>query len=119
VLEVELEESAGAVGAAVDESAGPGEVDCCFEQATRASALMHNKRRLRFIDHLTVGRGQTAAAPLQCRVGLNVPTQVAFHRSMLYPWQARGYDCGGNYFLAAMRFFFLAGSFGRDLPNEP
>jgi hypothetical protein len=120
MLEVELdEESAGAAGAVVLESAGaPGEVDCCFEQATRASALMHNKRRLRFIDHLTVGRGQTAAAPLQCRVGLNVPTQVAFHRSILYPRQARGYG-GESYFLAAMRFFFLAGSFGRDLPNEP
>jgi hypothetical protein len=24
-----------------------------------------------------------------------------------------------GYFLAAMRFFFLAGSFGRDLPKEP
>ena len=24
-----------------------------------------------------------------------------------------------GYFLAAIRFFFLAGSLGRDLPNEP
>jgi hypothetical protein len=24
-----------------------------------------------------------------------------------------------DYFLAAARFFFFAGSFGRDLPNEP
>jgi hypothetical protein len=34
-----------------DESAGAlGEVDCCLEQATMARALMHNKRRLRFIE---------------------------------------------------------------------
>jgi hypothetical protein len=39
-----VEESEGALGA----------VDCCFEHATIASALRHNKRRLRFIDHLTV-----------------------------------------------------------------
>ena len=58
-----------------------------------------------------------AAAPLQCRVGLNVQSQVAFHCSRdgaeAMPPRAE------NYFLAAMRFFFFAGSFGRDLPNEP
>ena len=117
-------ESAGAAGAVVDESAGPGEVDCCFEQAARASALMHNKRRLRFIDHLTVCRGTTAAAPLQCRVGLNVQSQVAFHcskRGGTYaPGDPRKDPQRTNYFLAAAaRFFFLAGSFGRDLPKEP
>lgn len=44
MLGVELMESAGGV---VDVSAGA--VDCCFEQATIANALKHNKRRLRFI----------------------------------------------------------------------
>jgi hypothetical protein len=40
----------GAAGAVVVESAGAlGDVDCCFEHATIASALRHNKRRLRFI----------------------------------------------------------------------
>ena len=54
-LEDELE--SGAAGAVVEESDGAlGDVDCCFEHATMASALMHNKRRLRFIDHLTVYR---------------------------------------------------------------
>lgn len=44
-------ESAGAAGAAVEESEGAlGDVDCCFEHATIASALKHNKRRLRFIS---------------------------------------------------------------------
>ena len=52
---VELE--SGAAGAVVAESEGAlGDVDCCFEQATIARALKHNKRRLRFIDHLTVYR---------------------------------------------------------------
>jgi hypothetical protein len=34
-------------------------------------------------------------------------------------YKAQGRVCEGDYFLAAMRFFFLAGSFGRDLPKEP
>lgn len=58
---VVVPESAGAAGAVVVESAGPGEVDCCLEQATRARLLMHSKRRLRFIGHLTVC--------LECRRG--------------------------------------------------
>jgi hypothetical protein len=46
---IEFEES-GAAGAVVAESEGAlGDVDCCFEQATIARALKHNKRRLRFI----------------------------------------------------------------------
>ena len=54
-MEFEELESGGDAGAVVEESAGAlGDVDCCFEQATIASALKHNKRRLRFIDHLTV-----------------------------------------------------------------
>ena len=49
-LEDELESGAGAAGAVVEESEGAlGDVDCCFEHATIASALKHNKRRLRFI----------------------------------------------------------------------
>jgi hypothetical protein len=58
VLCIEFEElESGAAGAVVEESAGAlGDVDCCFEQATIARALKHNKRRLRFIDHLTVYR---------------------------------------------------------------
>jgi hypothetical protein len=55
VLCMELEDESGAAGAVVEESAGAlGAVDCCLEQATIASALKHNKRRLRCIDHLTV-----------------------------------------------------------------
>ena len=49
-FEDELESGAGAAGAVVEESEGAlGDVDCCFEHATIASALKHNKRRLRFI----------------------------------------------------------------------
>lgn len=50
-------ESAGAAGAVAVESAGPGEVDCCLEQAAKASALMHSRIRLRFmwITSLYVG----------------------------------------------------------------
>ncbi len=55
VVEDDVDESEGAAGAVVDESAGAlGEVDCCFEHATMASALRHNKRILRFMVHLTV-----------------------------------------------------------------
>ena len=48
---IEFEESAGGVAGAVDdESEGAfGDVDCCLEHATRANALRHNKRRLRFM----------------------------------------------------------------------
>jgi hypothetical protein len=54
-MEFEELESDGDAGAVVEESEGAlGAADCCFEQATIASALKHNKRRLRFIDHLTV-----------------------------------------------------------------
>jgi hypothetical protein len=57
----ELDESAGAAGAVLVESDGAlGEVDCCFEQATRASALRHNKTRLRFMCHLCVCPGHPA-----------------------------------------------------------
>ena len=50
MLCIEFELESGAAGAVVDESEGAlGDVDCCFEQATIASALRHNKRRLRFI----------------------------------------------------------------------
>jgi hypothetical protein len=49
-----LDESLGGgfAGAVEDESVLGvlGEVDCCFEQATTASALRHNNRRLRFIE---------------------------------------------------------------------
>lgn len=122
VLDIELEdESAGAAGAVVDVSAGAlGEVDCCFEHATIASALMHNKRRLRFIDHLTVCRGQTAPAPSQCRVGHNVPSQDPFHcNTTAGKPEVTAVGRLDRYFFAATRFFFFAGSFGRDLPNDP
>ena len=63
VLCMELLES-GAAGAVVEESEGAlGDVDCCFEQATIARALKHNKRRLRFIDHLTVYRVRPSVPP--------------------------------------------------------
>jgi hypothetical protein len=56
VLCMEFDElESGEAGAVVEESEGaPGAADCCLEHATIASALRHNKRRLRFIDHLTV-----------------------------------------------------------------
>jgi hypothetical protein len=48
---IEFELESGAAGAVVEVSEGAlGDVDCCFEQATIASALKHNKRRLRFIE---------------------------------------------------------------------
>ena len=56
-----VELSAGG-GAVVDWSAGgvlDGAVDCCFEQADRAtSAPRHRISKLRFIDHLCVGPEQ-------------------------------------------------------------
>jgi hypothetical protein len=49
-MEFEDELESGAAGAVLEESEGAlGAADCCFEQATIASALKHNKRRLRFI----------------------------------------------------------------------
>ena len=60
-------ESAGAAGAVAVESAGPGEVDCCLEQAAKASALIHRRRRLRFIDitslYVGVGRRGSFTVP--------------------------------------------------------
>jgi hypothetical protein len=52
VLCMEFDElESGEAGAVVEESEGAlGAADCCFEHATIASALRHNKRRLRFID---------------------------------------------------------------------
>jgi hypothetical protein len=52
-----------------------GEVDCCLEHATRANALRHNKRRLRFMEitSLYVGDKKTAPAPSQRRVEPIVP----------------------------------------------
>jgi hypothetical protein len=61
---IEFELESGAAGAVLVESAGAlGDVDCCFEHATIASALRHNKRRLRFIDHLTVYRSDWRLRP--------------------------------------------------------
>ena len=110
-------ESAGAAGAVVDESAGPGEVDCCLEQATSARALMHSKIKLRFIGHLTVCR--------ECRRGsFTVPggTQRTVASAVPLQQEYKGAEATPRpkpYFLAAARFFFLAGSFGRVLPKEP
>jgi hypothetical protein len=73
----------------VDESEGAlGDVDCCFEQATIASALRHNKRRLRFIRSphcISVYRpGGARRPPAHCRhpVEHNAWTQAAFRRSI-------------------------------------
>ena len=78
----ELEESAGAAGAVVEESVGAlGEVDCCFEQATMASALRHNKMRLRFMGSplLWIGPSGSLAAPggTQRMVAIGVPGNLA------------------------------------------
>lgn len=91
MLCIELEESAGAAGADVDESAGAlGEVDCCFEHATRARALRHNKRRLRFIrsPHYMSGSRLRPAA-LECRVEHNVWTQDPFRATCVAPISSR------------------------------
>jgi hypothetical protein len=123
-----VEESAGGGELDIvleDESPGAlGEVDCCLEQATMARALMHNKRRLRFIDHLTVCRGQTATAAFKAPgKGSTFRRKRRSAAAFFRPRQDRGRQARGgvrgDYFLAAMRFFFLAGSFGRDLPKEP
>jgi len=82
VLCMELLES-GAAGAVVEESEGAlGDVDCCFEQATIARALKHNKRRLRFIDHLTVYRVRPSVPPSRRRKEQNAWTQAAFRRTI-------------------------------------
>src|SRR4051812_43358616 len=118
-------ESAGAAGAVVDESAGPGEVDCCLEQATRAKALMHKRIKLRFMGHLTVyreGRRGSFTVPggTQRTVASGVPLQPRpFMGPSIRGPGARATPRSGGYFLAAARFFFLAGSFGRLLPKEP
>ena len=87
VVVVPDDESAGAAGAVVDESAGPGEVDCCLEQATSASALMHNRIRLRFMGHLTVcreGRRGSFTVPggTQRTVASGVPLQQGRGRKL-------------------------------------
>lgn len=72
----ELVESAGAAGAVVEESAGElGEVDCCLEHATMASALRHTRRMLRFMFHLTDwGRAiQASLCPVDRRIGSQAP----------------------------------------------
>jgi hypothetical protein len=126
-IEPELDES-GAAGAAVDESVegALGDVDSCLEQATMARALRLNRRRLRFMDHLTVSglnrRGSfTVPGPVQRSVARGVPPQQSARVGKLEAPKAssRLRPEEPDYFLAAMRFFFLAGSFGRDLPNEP
>ncbi len=109
-----VEESAGGVLdiEPEDESAGAlGEVDCCLEQATMATALRQSKRRLRFIrsPHCVSG---VKPPRLRFSAGQGVQRSVA---SGVPPQHSKE----GGYFLAAIRFFFLAGSFGRDLPNEP
>jgi hypothetical protein len=47
--EVESLDEAGAVAEEESVLGELGDVDCCLEQATRASALRHTKRRLRCI----------------------------------------------------------------------
>jgi hypothetical protein len=82
VLCIEFELESGAAGAVVEESAGAlGAADCCFEHATIATALRHNKRRLRFIDHLTV-YWLRPSRPTARRQGTNAWSQAAFHRSI-------------------------------------
>jgi len=126
-------ESAGAAGAVVDESAGPGEVDCCLEQATRAKALMHKRIRLRFMGspHCMSGRpprllysaggNSTNSRKWRSIAASSINTQAGPSRDD--PSIAgRGLELRPGlegYFLAAARFFFLAGSFGRVLPKEP
>ena len=48
-------------------------------------------------------------------------TDAGFDGGLSYRSGPDGSQAGAwdDYFLAATRFFFFAGSFGRDLPNEP
>ena len=108
VLDIEPQESAGALG----------EVDCCLEQATMAKALMHNKRRLRFIDHLCVSGSNRLGSVTAPGRGSTFRRKRCSTADSATPASSRSCQ-GGGYFLAAIRFFFLAGSFGRDLPKEP
>jgi hypothetical protein len=90
VLCIELELESGAAGAVVVESAGAlGDVDCCFEQATIASALKHTKRRLRFMEitslYICLSGDSGRPAPIwQAPGGHNVWTQAAFHHSIFF-----------------------------------
>ncbi len=72
----------GVAGAVAVESDGAfGEVDCCLEHATRASALRHNKRRLRFMEitSLYVG-GQNRPGSFAMPGGNDrSASQVVFH----------------------------------------
>jgi hypothetical protein len=85
-IEFEDELESGAAGAVLEESEGAalGAADCCFEQATIASALKHTKRRLRFIRsphcvavHLAVrpSRATHGAGGTQRLVASRVPSQ--------------------------------------------
>jgi hypothetical protein len=84
-MEFEDELESGAAGAVLEESEGAlGAADCCFEQATIASALKHNKRRLRFIRsphcvaaYLAVrpSRANNGAGGTQRLVASRVPSQ--------------------------------------------
>jgi hypothetical protein len=67
-----------------------GDVDCCFEHATIASALKHNKSRLRFIEITSLysylsgclSGGSAHPGPLVAPVGNNAWSQAAFRRSI-------------------------------------
>jgi hypothetical protein len=81
---IEFELESGAAGAVVEVSEGAlGDVDCCFEHATIASALKHNKRRLRFIEitslYSYLSDRSAAPAHYQHRVNHNAWSQAAFH----------------------------------------
>jgi len=95
VLCMEFELSAGGVaGADDDESVGAlGDVDCCLEHATRANALRHNKRRLRFMEspHCMSGtkRPRLGASSLRRRVDLNALSQVVFHAAVDFEGRAQ------------------------------
>lgn len=92
-MEFEDELESGAAGAVVEESAGAlGAADCCLEQATIASALRHNKRRLRFIRSphcisvylISICR----VTPTRCKQRLDASSVPGWR---FLPRQARGY----------------------------
>jgi hypothetical protein len=114
---------ASGAGAAVVSAGGElaepaGEVDSCLEQADRsASEPTHNNRTLRFIRSPHYFNGTVTVGPHR-RAPSGSEGRKRRSAAKAAPRRARPER---SYFFAlfAAAFFFLEGSFGRDLPKEP